>query len=281
MLMAQTLQLHLLREDWQWPSQHDDETQRHPTEADKKSSIDAAERETEINAILRLFWDLPSSSCPFSIHNICASGADSGIVPGRWLGPWAGSQALAAAARKVEDDLKLRVTVLASTGGGAPILYRDSGLRVWLEAKDSTERERRRPKDPDSTATDDEGDASHPRCSCEQASEEAEERRDHVFEIHRKARNDERRVGPAEFRDDGAPYPPMDSGGDRHRGTGSDATPPKEAEPNVERRERRVHASMLQGVQAPSDPGLLILVPLLLGIEKVKCCNTKEGHRTL
>lgn len=65
----------------------------------------------------------------FSIHSICATGAKYGLVPGRWMGPYALCRTVAdIAAERCPDSL--RVTVIES-GGGAPCIDPDRCEPAW------------------------------------------------------------------------------------------------------------------------------------------------------
>lgn len=68
--------------------------------------------------VVSRFHDDPEAC--FSIHSICAAGAKYGLVPGRWMGPYALCRAVADIAKsRCPDDLQ--VTVIES-GGGAPCI---------------------------------------------------------------------------------------------------------------------------------------------------------------
>ncbi|KDD74685.1 C54 peptidase, partial [Helicosporidium sp. ATCC 50920] len=81
----------------------------------------------------RLFWDQPRSSAALSVHNLCRHGEPAGIVPGRWLGPWAFCQAARAAwARSPEAQaLGLELDLVMDSGGAAPVLHRGRFGAAW------------------------------------------------------------------------------------------------------------------------------------------------------
>lgn len=251
MLLARTLQIHLLGGEWEWPM---DETegdlngsghhlQTHPNNDDVISLRRGSyyqESIMQINSILRLFWDLPCPQCPFSIHNICSAGSKSGIVPGRWLGPWVGCKAISAAADQVEKQLNLRVAVLASTGGGAPILYRDSKFRKWLTENHFYDQQlyaMPRNSKCQSYSSDNNNNMPQP-CDKRTLNEE-------------KSSCDVSCTVPVQD-----PYWMNDISVDE----------------DAKNRRKNCEIS-LQDIATPSQAGLLILVPLLLGIEKVKCLS--------
>lgn len=113
MILAQGLQRHLLGADWRWP------------DAAPAGSGSGAAPPPELARLLQLFWDTPAERNAFSLHNLCAHGRRCGVAPGRWLGPWVMCKALeatACVALQHHDDLGLTVAVLADAGGGAPLL---------------------------------------------------------------------------------------------------------------------------------------------------------------
>lgn len=83
--------------------------------------------------VQRLFWDQPRSSAALSVHNLCRHGEPAGIVPGRWLGPWAFCQAARAAwARSPEAQaLGLELDLVMDPGGAAPVLHRGRFGAAW------------------------------------------------------------------------------------------------------------------------------------------------------
>lgn len=89
------------------------------------SRTPAALQDCRLQQLLELFLDCPGSSHPFSIHSICEGGKVTGVVPGKWLGPWALCKALEACIKISEQApllANLRLHVVCDPGGGAPEL---------------------------------------------------------------------------------------------------------------------------------------------------------------
>ncbi|KAK9830586.1 hypothetical protein WJX81_001612 [Elliptochloris bilobata] len=75
-----------------------------------------------VAALLAWFWDRPDVDAhPFSIHSLCEAGRAHGVVPGHWLGPSTLCHTLEALCRR-RRPAGLRMRVVASAGGGAPVL---------------------------------------------------------------------------------------------------------------------------------------------------------------
>jgi hypothetical protein len=86
---------------------------RRPNEHAQKATVcDVRSR------IVAYFFDDPSSC--LSIHSICAAGAKYGLLPGRWMGPYAIARAVADVASQSLSFFLRIVTV--DSGGGAPFL---------------------------------------------------------------------------------------------------------------------------------------------------------------
>mmetsp|Transcript_20325 Transcript_20325/g.56335 ORF Transcript_20325/g.56335 Transcript_20325/m.56335 type:complete len:433 (-) Transcript_20325:180-1478(-) len=99
----------------------------------RKCSEPQQQQQHSVEDVVRYFWDQPDLECRFSIHNICKFGADTGIVPGEWLGPYVVCKTLEAAVNSF-DSLQLSVHVICEPGGGAPTLYTSSAAapsRPW------------------------------------------------------------------------------------------------------------------------------------------------------
>lgn len=81
-------------------------------------------------SILRLFLDRDSDESPFSIHNVVRFGAEQGILPGKWWGPYSLCRVFdrinrARASRMSNDDDRdgasdgaVRMHIVAAGGGG-------------------------------------------------------------------------------------------------------------------------------------------------------------------
>eukprot|EP00892_Ulva_mutabilis_P008742 jgi/Ulvmu1/623/UM001_0631.1 len=108
MLLAQALLMHLLG--------------RWAPAADSKHTTAMKQR------VVSRFYDDPGSC--FSIHSICAAGAKYGLVPGRWMGPYALCRAVADISQQRCPD-GMHVSVIES-GGGAPCIDPDR-LKQYLQ----------------------------------------------------------------------------------------------------------------------------------------------------
>mmetsp|Transcript_3863 Transcript_3863/g.10500 ORF Transcript_3863/g.10500 Transcript_3863/m.10500 type:complete len:535 (+) Transcript_3863:142-1746(+) len=99
MLVAEALSRHVLGRCWM----------RDPSQADPR-----------MLSLLSQLSDSPSA--PLSIHQLCAAGANHGIQPGKWLGPWVLCKALGALFSRAQPwGLSVHV-VCDPSGGGAPAL---------------------------------------------------------------------------------------------------------------------------------------------------------------
>ena len=95
MIAAQTMVRHLLGSDWRWPLDKDFnhvppvematnliEKSARETTATTTTAAAAANEDKEAPSglveVLKMFWDVPEKSSPFSIHNLCYYGADCG-----------------------------------------------------------------------------------------------------------------------------------------------------------------------------------------------------------
>ena len=76
-----------------------------------------------VRRILTAFHDAPSHTAPFSVHAICRAGAPYGLVPGRWMGPYAICRALSDIGTDATEP-HLSILTLDS-GGGAPCVDPD------------------------------------------------------------------------------------------------------------------------------------------------------------
>ncbi|KAF5829634.1 hypothetical protein DUNSADRAFT_15701 [Dunaliella salina] len=99
MLVAEALSRHVLGRCWM----------RDPSRPDPR-----------MLSLLAQLADSPSA--PLSIHQLCAAGANHGIQPGKWLGPWVLCKALGALFSRAQPwGLSVHV-VCDPSGGGAPAL---------------------------------------------------------------------------------------------------------------------------------------------------------------
>ncbi|GBG76203.1 hypothetical protein CBR_g21952 [Chara braunii] len=82
----------------------------------------------EYLSIVRSFGDDDSGDCPFSIHNLIAAGKPHGLAPGSWLGPYALCRSIEALSLTENGQSALPMTVYVVAGdaegerGGAPVL---------------------------------------------------------------------------------------------------------------------------------------------------------------
>ena len=93
---------------------------RHPHRLSLKDGEEPTLQQ-HLRSIVRLFHDQPSSEATFSVHAICGAGAKFGLVPGRWMGPYALCRALAVLAGRPGTPEGFNIVTLDS-GGGAPCL---------------------------------------------------------------------------------------------------------------------------------------------------------------
>ncbi|KAG1672826.1 hypothetical protein FOA52_004630 [Chlamydomonas sp. UWO 241] len=125
MLVMEALLRHLLGRSWR-RAQHDGSNGDGHHAAAFLPQLPPPPR--DLLALLALVQDGDGPGAPLSVHSICAAGRAFGVLPGRWLGPWALCRSLEAAVLRAPGGslLDLRVHVVWDPSGCAPSLHADS-----------------------------------------------------------------------------------------------------------------------------------------------------------
>lgn len=92
-------------------------------------TTDPAHRTATSQRVVAFFHD--SHEPCFSLHSICAAGEKYGLVPGRWMGPYALCRTVAdIAADRCPDSLHV---IVIESGGGAPCIDPDRCVPMNLQ----------------------------------------------------------------------------------------------------------------------------------------------------